>query len=478
MTIYQVKAGTADVSVILRALDSTTGAPVTFAYDNAGIDMWYRREAATKTSITEVTRATADAAHADGGIIIIGDGYFRMDLPDAACVAATGIRGVLVGGSATGVVIVGAYINLVAYDPTDTIRLGLTALPNAAADAAGGLPISDAGGLDLDANVANGLIAYDLDHLVKTSISTGKPTVGSLIDKILNKSASQTFDPTTDSMEAVVDNTATAAQLAAATAAQTDIAALIAAWVNGGRLDLLLDAAAAGGDLGGVWDIERDEHDTAGTFGEVSTLAQLVAAILLTPANKLATDGSGQVSVGAIANSAITAVSIAADAITNAKIADDAIAAENIASAAITSAKVHANYLTAVATALLEEQYIAHCAAGNVSQLLDDMWDGMVAAGSTLITMMGIMKNTALAKFSFIMRSSTTHLPLAGLTVTCTRSINGGAFGAGTLANVAGLANGVYLVDFGAGDLNGKVITLRGTATGADDTFVTIVTSG
>lgn len=39
---------------------------------------------------------------------------------------------------------------LVAYDPQDAVRLGLTALPNAAADAAGGLPISDAGGLDMD----------------------------------------------------------------------------------------------------------------------------------------------------------------------------------------------------------------------------------------------------------------------------------------------------------------------------------------
>lgn len=36
------------------------------------------------------------------------------------------------------------------YDYTDSVRLGLTALPNAAADAAGGLPVSDAGGLDLD----------------------------------------------------------------------------------------------------------------------------------------------------------------------------------------------------------------------------------------------------------------------------------------------------------------------------------------
>ena len=43
----------------------------------------------------------------------------------------------------------------VSYDPTDATRLGLTALPNAAADAAGGIVISDAGGLDIDAKLAN-----------------------------------------------------------------------------------------------------------------------------------------------------------------------------------------------------------------------------------------------------------------------------------------------------------------------------------
>ncbi|MEE8607918.1 MAG: hypothetical protein V3S55_09945 [Nitrospiraceae bacterium] len=42
-----------------------------------------------------------------------------------------------------------------AYDPFDSVRLGLTALPNAAADAAGGLIISDAGGFDTDALVTD-----------------------------------------------------------------------------------------------------------------------------------------------------------------------------------------------------------------------------------------------------------------------------------------------------------------------------------
>ncbi len=39
----------------------------------------------------------------------------------------------------------------VAFNPADSVRMGLTSLPNAAADAAGGLPISDLGGLDMDA---------------------------------------------------------------------------------------------------------------------------------------------------------------------------------------------------------------------------------------------------------------------------------------------------------------------------------------
>ncbi len=88
-----------------------------------------------------------------------------------------------------------------------------------------------------------------------------------------------------------------------------------------------------------------------------------------------------------------------------------------------------------------------------------------------------IKKNTALAKFAFTMKSQLSGAPVGGKTVTCTRSIDGGAYAAGTLANVAEQAGavGTYLVDFGAGDLNGSVISLRATASGCDDTFVTLV---
>lgn len=83
-----------------------------------------------------------------------------------------------------------------------------------------------------------------------------------------------------------------------------------------------------------------------------------------------------------------------------------------------------------------------------------------------------VIKNKALTNFEFIMRDSTTHLPVTGKTVTCTRSIDGAAFGAGSLANTAEVANGVYKVDFAAADLNGDTVMLRATATGCDDTFV------
>lgn len=149
-----IKKGSTSQSVIVRVIDSTSGLPeTTVAYNTAGVALWYRREGAVKTSITAVTLATLDAAYSSGGFLHIGDGYCRIDLPDSAL--ATGSNGVMIGGVFTGMIVIGVYVPLLDYDPQDAIRLGLTALPNAAADAAGGLPISDAGALDLDTKLAN-----------------------------------------------------------------------------------------------------------------------------------------------------------------------------------------------------------------------------------------------------------------------------------------------------------------------------------
>jgi len=149
MLNYIRKAGTVDVSVVIRIIDSTDGTPETgVVWNTTGIDLQYRREGAVSTAITEATLATLDAAHADGGFLHIGNGYYRLDLPDAAC--AINAVGVLIHGIVTGMVVIGCYVQLVTFDPFDTVRMGMTALPNAVANAAGGLPISAVGALNLD----------------------------------------------------------------------------------------------------------------------------------------------------------------------------------------------------------------------------------------------------------------------------------------------------------------------------------------
>lgn len=86
-------------------------------------------------------------------------------------------------------------------------------------------------------------------------------------------------------------------------------------------------------------------------------------------------------------------------------------------------------------------------------------------------------RSTALAGFQFVMTDSTNHEPTADLAISCQRSIDGGGFSSGTLTATDSIANGVYSIDFGSGDLAGANIVLRCTAPGADDTIVTITTA-
>ena len=116
-------------------------------------------------------------------------------------------------------------------------------------------------------------------------------------------------------------------------------------------------------------------------------------------------------------------------------------------------------------------------AVGSVTGNVGGNVVGSVASVTAAVAITSNIKiNQALAGFEFLMTDSTNHEPATGLTVTVTRSINGGAFAAGTLSAVSEIGNGIYSVDFGAGDLNGKVITLQATAAASDTTFERIVT--
>lgn len=81
----------------------------------------------------------------------------------------------------------------------------------------GGSPV------DTDPPIGSGTLgdvftSYRLQELISTSAGVTPPVIGSWMDKILNKSGAQTFDPTTDSLEALRDSGTgpTIAQIAAA----------------------------------------------------------------------------------------------------------------------------------------------------------------------------------------------------------------------------------------------------------------------
>jgi hypothetical protein len=169
MITYNILPGTVDVSVVIRIVDSADGTPETgVVFNTAGIDLEYRREGATSTDITEATLAALTTAHTDGGFLHIGNGYYRLDLPDAAC--ATGVPGVLVHGVVTGMVVIGCYIQLEGHVNATYTRIGAPAGASVSADVAA-VKVDTAAilvdtGTTLDARIPAALVSGRMDSSV------------------------------------------------------------------------------------------------------------------------------------------------------------------------------------------------------------------------------------------------------------------------------------------------------------------------
>jgi len=158
--------GTTDRTVLVFIPDptSTTGAGET-GLAAADVTVTYTRvETDNDVVHTDVTSSLSDLsaltdAHADWGwkevSATLSKGLYRLDLADALFAAGAWYAVVQVTITSGTAAATPKAFRLVARDDLDAVRLGLTALPNADADAAGGLPISDAGGLDLDAILAD-----------------------------------------------------------------------------------------------------------------------------------------------------------------------------------------------------------------------------------------------------------------------------------------------------------------------------------
>ncbi len=166
-----IKKGTVNKTFLIFIQDSsaTTGVGLTGVTASMLSAICMRVEDDNDVTITPlvlVDLVGTGTDHYESGIEEISGaapGWYRFDAPDACF--ATGADAVgfsIIDAAANDVAPITIEIQLVDVDLYDATRFGLTALPNAAADAGGGLVISDLGGLDADA-MATGVTAIEVD---------------------------------------------------------------------------------------------------------------------------------------------------------------------------------------------------------------------------------------------------------------------------------------------------------------------------
>jgi hypothetical protein len=137
------------IEVMVR--DSTTGAgktglaysSVTFAYWREGASSGVTATCVDMTLGTWTTKGWKEVDDTNQ------KGVYQFGVPDLAL--AAGVSAVTINFQASGMI--DKSVRILLSSPTRGLAAP-TALPDAAADAAGGLPISDAGGLDMDASAA------------------------------------------------------------------------------------------------------------------------------------------------------------------------------------------------------------------------------------------------------------------------------------------------------------------------------------
>lgn len=172
----QIKKGVTSklLRVFIQDSSVTTGAGLTgLLYNSAGLTAYYIREgAATATAITLATMTVG--TWATGGFKEVDatnmPGLYEIGIPNAVIASGADSVVVLLKGAAN-MVPVALEIQLIGVDLNDAVRLGMTALPNAAAGAAGGLPTSSAGKTSFnDITVANILNATQASYIAAGSI--------------------------------------------------------------------------------------------------------------------------------------------------------------------------------------------------------------------------------------------------------------------------------------------------------------------
>jgi hypothetical protein len=312
MAKLSILAGATSVSVNLfvQNSSSTTGAGLTAIAPAAGSLLTgtkcyytFAGANAASTQIVLTVLATVGAAYSSGGIVTIDDtnlpGVVRLDLPNAVLAAAKG-RSVLVmlsGGTNMAPCVL--EIELTGWDNQDGVRGGMTALPNAAAAASGGLIIngSNAGTVTLAALTITGATTHTGNVSMAAGLTITQSTLNANGISVTGNGtghgilATSGSGATGDGFRATAASTngngltgvhtGTGFDLNCTTspplqANATQIAGVVPGSATIGTVTNLTNAPTAG-DLTAtmktsvttaVWDVARTSHVAAGTFGQ------------------------------------------------------------------------------------------------------------------------------------------------------------------------------------------------------------------
>lgn len=268
------------VRVFIQDSRSVTGAGLSgLVFNSPGLTCYRMRDDDGNAAATAITLATMTrGTWATSGFVekdaTGAPGWYEFGVPNNAI--ASGSRSVSIHfQGAANMVPLPLEIELTGVDNQDGVRLGLTALPNAAAEAAGGLYTrgTGAGQINQDANGRIDVNAEAWNTLETVALPLVPTVAGNTLDvtatgaagidwgNVENKTTTNSLTNTLVKANDVVGQAlATASSLsslsvdvaALASYVDTEVAAILADtnelqtdWANGGRLDLLLDGVKA-----------------------------------------------------------------------------------------------------------------------------------------------------------------------------------------------------------------------------------------
>lgn len=476
-TIFKTAGSTSqstELFLVQKAAATSPGDPITgLAYNTSSLTAYYKiNGTGTATAITLATQ-TDTGAYSSGGFVETSStnapGCYRFDIPNA-CLATAGEVTIVFNGAAN-MATHSVKVICTAIDLYDSVRAGLTALPNAAAAAAGGIPILGVNAVVVGPNATFGQFEGGVAQSVTSTTLVGRAAATD--DSVKAGMTLFVYGSTQGYWQSVVidsvsGDTFTIAAWPIATPSGTisyivqgtpqassslPTPANVTKW-NG--TTVATPATAGIPDVNAkninnvattsVTTINANQGTTqpinfTGTGASALAKSDMVDVAGAAVSTSTAQLGVNAVQAGGTAwgSGAITAASIATDAITAAKIAADAIGASELAADAVT-----------------------------------EIQSGLLTAASANATR--YQKNTASQKVLFTLVDSTDHVTRkTGITVTAQRSLDGAAFGSAT-GTVTEVGNGVYYLSTSTADINADDVVFRFTGTACDPVELHVVT--